>query len=196
MQIEITTHDIKVNPEHKAYVTEKIAALGHFGDRVDDSSTKVKVEIKKSVSRTEGKHIECQITMAVPRAILRAEVHANQVPEAIDLAVEKLKKQVGRYVSKSHMRDKKGRWVIDSEGLETPRAVDEEFTPPSILITRRKRYSHVDKMHEEEAIEQMELIGHSCFIFDNADTNRFSMVYKKHDGTYGVIEPKRSGDSE
>lgn len=196
MQIDITTHDILVNPEHKSYVTDKIAALGSFGERVDDTSTRVKVEIKKAVNRTEGKHVECQITMAVPKSILRAEVHANQVTEAIDLAVAKLKKQVSRYASRSHKRDKEGRWVMESTGIEAPRLVDEEFTPPPVLITRRKRYSNTEAMHEEEAIEQMELIGHSCFIFENLDTNRFSMIYRKEDNTYGVIEPKMAGDLE
>ncbi len=193
MQIDITTHDIKVNPEHKNYVVEKIEALSSFGDRVDDSSTRVKVEIKKAINRTEGKHVECQITMAVPRSILRAEVHANQVGEAIDLAVAKLKKQISRYTSKKHRRDKEGRWIQEPSAAEIP-PMDEEYTASEITITRRKRYSNTEPMHEDEAIEQMELIGHNCFIFDNLDTGRFSMIYKKEDGTYGIIEPKREGD--
>ena len=195
MQIDITTHDIQVNPEHKEYALEKIAALGPLGERVDDASTKVKVELKKKRNRTEGKHVECQVTMSVPRSILRAEVHANQVAEAIDLAVAKLKKQVSRYASKGHRRDKEGRWLPESSEFDVP-VMNEEYTASEITITRRKRYSHTEPMHEDEAIEQMELIGHNCFIFDNLDTGRFSMVYKKEDDTYGIIEPKMDGDLE
>jgi len=195
MQIDITTHDIQVNPEHKEYALEKIAALGTLGERVDDASTKVKVELKKKRNRTEGKHVECQVTMSVPRSILRAEVHANQVAEAIDLAVAKLKKQVSRYASKGHRRDKEGRWLPESSEFDVP-VMNEEYTASEITITRRKRYSHTEPMHEDEAIEQMELIGHNCFIFDNLDTGRFSMVYKKEDDTYGIIEPKMDGDLE
>ena len=196
MQIDITTHGIQVNPEHKEYAIGKIAALGSLGERVDDASTKVKVELRKKRNRTEGKHVECQVTMSVPRSILRAEVHASQVAEAIDLAVAKLKKQVSRYASKDHKRDKEGRWLPESETLGLTPAIDEEYTVSEITITRRKRYSHTEPMHEEEAIEQMELIGHNCFIFDNIDTGRFSMVYKKEDDTYGIIEPKMEGDLE
>lgn len=107
MQIDITAHDILVNPEHREYAIEKLEALGHLGHRIDDPSTKVKVEVKKMTTRTEGKHIECQITMSAPRALFRAEVHANQVNEAIDLAVEKLKTQITRY-GKNPIHDKGG----------------------------------------------------------------------------------------
>ena len=142
--------------------------------------------------------MECEITMCVPRALLRAEVCANQVPEAIDLAIEKLKKQIERYTAKKHRRDKEGRWIPLStleqvSELANADVPSEEFKIES-NITRRKRYSHTEPMHEEEAIEQMELIGHHCFIFENIDTKRFSMVYKKDDGTYGVVEPKMEGD--
>lgn len=193
----MTTHDIKVTPDHKAYALEKLQGLARFGHRVDDESTKVHVELKKKTNRTEGKHVECEITMAVPRSVLRAEVHADQVAAAIDLAVAKLKRQLERYTAKKHKRDKEGRWIATEEALEMQGLVPipEEYKFES-HITRRKRYSYTEPMHEEEAIEQMELIGHSCFIFDNADTDRFSMVYKKEDGTYGIIEPKMEGDLE
>ena len=195
MHIDITTHDIKVNPEHKEYAIEKLEALGRFDERISGDATKVHVELKKSVTRTEGKHVECQITMAVPRSILRAEVHANQVAEAIDLAVAKLKKQIERYSAKKHKRGKEGRWLAGEKGILLTDFSGEEYKFES-NITRRKRYSNTSPMHEEEAIEQMELIGHNCFVFENLDTGRFSMVYKKDDGTYGIVEPKMDGDLE
>ena len=76
---------------------------------------------------------------------------------------------------------------IDPESL-----VEEEFEIPKIL--RRKRFSNSQPMTEEAAIEQMELIGHGFFLFNNADTGRFSIVYKRDDGYYGIIEPKMDND--
>lgn len=107
MQIDITAHDILVNSDHKDYAIEKISALGHLGERMDDPSVKVKVEIKKTTTHSEGKHIECNITISAPKSLFRAEVHANQVNEAIDLAVEKLKMQITRH-GKNPMHDKGG----------------------------------------------------------------------------------------
>lgn len=196
MQIDVTTHDILVTPDHKEYALEKLQGLSKYAERVDDESTKVHVELKKKTNRTEGKHVECEITMAVPRSVLRAEVHADQVAEAIDLAVSKLKKQIERYKAKTHRRDKAGRWLLADEITNMPEYASAEEYKYESNITRRKRYSNTDTMHEEEAIEQMELIGHNCFIFDNADTGRFSMVYKREDGTYGIVEPKMEGDLE
>ena len=69
---------------------------------------------------------------------------------------------------------------------------EEGFEIPKVL--RRKRFSATAPMTEEEAIERMELVGHGFFIFNNMDTGRFSVVYKRDDGYYGIIEPKLETD--
>lgn len=106
MKVDFTSHDILVNSDHKEYVIGKLKTLTKFGSKMNDDSAIAKVELRKSVNHTEGKHIECEVTVSVPRGVLRAEVHANQVNEAIDKAVDKLKKQVAKYAEKAKSKKK------------------------------------------------------------------------------------------
>ena len=95
---------------------------------------------------------------------------------------------MNRYKSKIQRSNKKA----TGKAMEAAKKTEEEFEIPKIL--RRKRFSATAPMTEEEAIERMELIGHNFFLFNNSDTGRFSIIYKRNDGYYGIIEPKMDND--
>ena len=105
--------------------------------------------------------------------------------EGIDLAVDKLKKQIERYKTKKNRRDKKGRW-IPSSTLEKIIATQDVGDVISAM-SRRKKFD-LEPMHEEEAIEQLELLGHEFYAFLNSENNRVNVVYRREDGTYGIMD--------
>jgi len=120
--------------------------------------------------------------------VIRAESRRDTLENAIDEAISKIKRPIERYKAKIHRISERN----SSPKVMEPEESGEEFEIPKIL--RRKRFSDSSPLNEEAAIEQMELIGHDFFLFNNADTGRFSVVYKRSDGYYGVIEPKRDTD--
>jgi putative sigma-54 modulation protein len=123
--------------------------------------------------------------MIVPRAVIRAEVYSVTVEEGIDLAVDKLKKQIERYKGKKNRRDKGGKWIPAS----TLEQISSAQTGLEITqIAKRKTFVSMEPMHEDEAVEQLELLGHSFYAFVNAENKRFNVVYKREDGTYGLLD--------
>jgi putative sigma-54 modulation protein len=157
-----------------------------LSQRVDDESTLVRVDVEHNSVKTSNKNISIQVTMVVPHAVVRAEVEAISPEEGIDLAVDKLKKQIERYKTKQHRRDQSGKW-IPSSTLEEISSTQEGAAPVS-KISKRKTFAGIEPMHEEEAVEQMELLEHDFYAFINQDDSRFSVVYKRDDGTYGLLE--------
>lgn len=187
MQVSIIQKHLNLSEAQKEYIQEKIDNLKHLGQRVDDESTQVRVDVELSSLKTTNKNISLQVTMHVPHAVVRAEVMAISPEEAIDLAVDKLKKQIERYKGKQHRRDTTGKW-IPSSTLEEISSTSQEGGAPVSKITKRKSFADIKPMHEEEAVEQMELLGHDFFAFINEEDNKFGVVYKREDGTYGLLE--------
>lgn len=186
MQVSIIQKHINLSEDQKDYIQEKIDNLKHLGNRVDDESTQVRVDIEHNDIKTTNKKIAVQVTMFVPHAVIRAEVLGQTPEEAIDLAVDKLKKQIERYKGKQHRRDTSGKWIPSSTLEEI--SSTQEVTAPVSKITKRKSFSEIKPMHEEEAIEQMELLEHDFFAFLNEENGKFGVVYKREDGTYGLLE--------
>ena len=185
MQVSIIHKHINITDEQKEYVEEKINHLKHLGQRVDDESTMVRVDIESNNVKTSNKNVSLQITMFVPHAVVRAEVFGITIEEAVDLAVEKLRKQLERYKSRNR-RSQSGQWIPTST-LEEITAKQDSSLPVS-KVSKRKMFSDLKPMHEEEAIEQMELLGHNFYAFINSDNDKFGVVYKREDGSYGLLE--------
>lgn len=195
MQISFHEKNLTLNANQKEYITDKIEALGTYGERIDDESTQVRVDVETNKNKTTDKNITVQVTMYVPHAVIRAEVFSTTVEEGVDLAEEKLRKQIERYKGKISRRDKAGKWIPTStlEEITATQEVTPEVTQAE-RISKRKTYE-LDPIHEEEAIEQLELVAHDFFAFLNIDTNRFNIVYKREDGSYGLLDYGLKRDS-
>lgn len=183
MQVQIRSKDLNLTDAQKDYVQSKVDKLANYAERIRDESSEIRVEIEQSKSKNLDEKYVCQITMFVPGAVLRAETKESTVEAVADSTEQKLITQIERYKSKQNRRNKSGKWIPSS----TLEEVIEDELPQ---IMRRKRYSNNTPMTEDEAIEQMELIGHDFFLFNNAETERFCVVYKREDESYGLIEPK------
>ena len=186
MQIQIYSQSVTLGDNQKEYINEKITNLAKYEERVSDEATVIRVDVERSKVKSGDQKIATQITMYIPNSVIRAEVKGMTVEETTDLAVEKLKKQIERYKTKKHRRGAKGEWIPEStletvsrEGMST-----EDFEQ----IVKRKKYENVKPMKEDEAVEQMELLGHDFYAFVNDDTDLFSVVYRRGDGDYGLIE--------
>lgn len=185
MRIQLLSQSITLGDNQKEYIEEKISNLSKYEERVADEATIVRVDVEKTKVKSGDEKISTQITMHVPNAVIRAEVKGSTVEETADLAVEKLRKQIERYKTKKHRRDKGGQWIPEST-LET--ASDNMNGIDIDSIVKRKKYADLEPMKEQEAAEQMELLGHDFYAFINDDTGLFSVVYRRQNGDYGLIE--------
>lgn len=187
MKITIKATNTELTDALRDYAEEKINALEKYIPRVKHA----KVELEVDKRHQSGDIYRCEVMIFVPRELLRAEERASDMYAAIDLVIPKLKKQIETFVGKQ--KDKRRK--IDKENvfrqlvkLWKPTEIpDESGEVPKIV--KRKRFSLTKPMPESEAIKQMEMIGHDFYLFNNADTGRFSVVYKRSDGDYGIIEP-------
>ncbi len=193
MQVKIHEKNLTLNDAQRDYIIKKIDHLSNLEERVDDESTKVKVEVETNKIKTSNKKLSVQVTMFVPSAVIRAEVKALTPEEGIDLAEDKLRKQIERYKTKKNRRDKKGQWIPAST-LEQISATQESMADISALA-KRKQFQ-LDPMHEEEAIEQLELLGHDFYAFKNRENDRVNVVYRREDGTYGLLDFGEKEDQE
>ncbi|MCC7197427.1 ribosome-associated translation inhibitor RaiA [Candidatus Peregrinibacteria bacterium] len=186
MQVQIFDRNITLSDDQTDYIREKIFALKDYGHEVDDESTVVRVDVESNKMKTSNKNITVQVTMFIPHAVIRSEVYATTVEEGLDLSVGKLKKQLERYKGKRHRRDKSGKWIPSStlEEISATTGVTEEVSQ----ISKRKSMVELEPMHEEEAIEQLELLGHSFYAFINSENGRFDVVYRRDDGSYGLLD--------
>jgi putative sigma-54 modulation protein len=185
MQVTIFDRNLNLNDGQKDYINEKIENLKTYGERIDDESTQVRVDAELNSIKTSNKNVTVQVTMFVPHAVIRAEVFATTVEEGIDLVVEKLKKQIERYKSRVNRRDMSGTWIPASTLEEISATQDPGAELPKIL--KRKSYE-LQSMHEEEAIEQMELLSYAFYPFLNSDIGKYNVVYKREDGSYGLLD--------
>ncbi len=124
-----------------------------------------------------------EVTIPMKGNIIRAEQESDDMYVSIDLVVDIIDRQLKRY--KTKLAEKKQ----SSEYFKAEYLEDEDLDDEEIRIIRSKRFA-VKPMDPEEACVQMELLGHTFFVFRNPDTDEVNVVYKRKDGTYGLIEPE------
>lgn len=158
----------------KNYIENKIGKLNKYFSNPEEITANVLV-------KTVGINEVIEITIPIKKAILRAEVSNKDIYATVDLALEKLERQIRKNKTKiKHKNNKENIDVfIDFE-------VNEEDDNDGTIIKRKQIENK--PMNEEEAILQMELLGHNFFIFNNVETGNISVVYKRKDENYGIIE--------
>ena len=124
-----------------------------------------------------------EVTIPMKGNIIRAEQESDDMYVSIDLVVDIIDRQLKRY--KTKLAEKKQ----SSEYFKAEYLEDEDLDDEEIRIIRSKRFA-VKPMYPEDACVQMELLGHTFFVFRNSDTDEVNVVYKRKDGTYGLIEPE------
>ena len=173
MKVNVSGKNINVTQALKEYAEKKVGKLERFFE------TPVTAQVTLSVEKDRHK---VEVTMPINGMILRGETETNDMYSPIDLVVDKLEKQIEKYKTKMSRNIKKSALKYNS----TEQRAWEENEPRVVKV---KRFA-LKPMDIEEAVMQMELLGHSFFVFANAETDQVNVVYKRRDGNYGLIEPE------
>ena len=167
-----------VSDSLKARAEKKLSKLERYFTQEPESIVRFK-------QQKGGRNI-AEITMSVNGLILRAEEVSNDMYLSVDRAVDKLESQIRRY------RTKMGKQVRDARAEAEAAEVAEAapaYEEANFDVVRVKRFS-VKPMDVEDAITQMELLGHNFFLFMNAENDTLSVLYRRNDGTYGLLLPE------
>jgi len=177
MQLIIQGKNIEITDRLREYVEKKVGKLDRYLPTITEARMELSVEGAKSAKDRQV----AQLTVRTRGTLLRAEERSADMFASIDAIVDKMYRQIVRYKGKRYGR---GREPGEAPPVE---AFEEEEGPPRIVRTKRFQVAPMD---EEEAIEQMELLGHDFFVFFNVNTDEMNIVYRRKDGNYGLIEPE------
>lgn len=187
IRFEIHGDNLTITDAIRNYIEDKIGKLERYFNNVPNAVAHVKV---KTYSNSATK---IEVTIPLKDVTLRAEVRHDDLYAGIDLITGKLERQVRKYktrVNRKH-RDRGDQEVFVAEVQEaSPEEVsgaEEPVSDSDIEIIRSKQFS-LKPMDSEEAVLQMNLLGHDFFIFTDRETDGTSIVYRRKDGKYGLIE--------
>jgi putative sigma-54 modulation protein len=175
----IGKNNVKVSETIQAYVEKKVGKLDRYLPTLGEG----KVEISQEGTKLPQQRFTVQVTLDSRGVLIRAQEKSKDMRAAIDKVADVLSKRIERYKGK---RYDKGRGVsfarqgaaIEEEEIEVPRRVV------------KTKHILVKPMPLDEAIDQMELLGHDFFLFVDADTDKLNLLYRRNDGNYGLIEPE------
>jgi putative sigma-54 modulation protein len=176
----ITKNNLQVSETIRAYAEKKVGKLSRYLPSIGEG----KVEISQESAKLPEQRFTVQVTLDAKGVLIRAQEKSKDIRTAIDKVVDVLSKRIERYKGKLY---DKGRGVslarqgaaIEAEEIETPKKVV------------KTKHFLVKPMPVEEAMNQMELLGHDFFLFVDADTEKVNLLYRRKDGNYGLIEPER-----
>ena len=172
MQIIVRGKNVEVTPALREYVDEKIGRLTRYFDNLREAIVLMSVE--------KGRHVvEVTVYLNENGIILRGEEASNDMYASLDLVLEKLERQIEKYKTRI------SRIVLPKAKQNGEQR--EEIDNGKVVKT--KRFA-VKPMDTEEAVMQMNLLGHDFFVFFNSDSEEVNVVYKRKDGNYGLIEPE------
>jgi putative sigma-54 modulation protein len=180
VRLQVKGKNVEVSDSLKTYAQEK---LGKLEKHLNDAARlELELAVEKNPSISENQIAEGTIWTKGP--VLRARESSPDMRASIDMLVEKLERQARRYRDKRR-RSSSRHTSAGPEGETIPVVAEEE----SPVIVKTKQFA-VKPMTPEEAVLQLELIGHDFFVFQNAETAELNVVYRRRDGNYGLIEPQ------
>lgn len=170
MNINVRGKHIDVTPALREHVEKRLGRVTRFFENLRDVNVVLKVE--------KERHI-IEVTIPINGITLRGEESSTDMYASIDMVVDKLEKQLSKHKEKlKHYRAP----AFKDDMLPAYAGKDEE------RLVRTKRFT-VKPMTVEEAIMQMNLLGHDFYVFSNADTESVNVIYRRKDGDYGLLEP-------
>lgn len=191
MELTVKSRNGKITERQRHHIEEKLSKLERYMDGISSAT----VEVHTEQQRAAGEVSRVQVTLVGARGVyLRAEEQAGDLYAAVDAVEEVLERQIKRYKEKywRRSRGRKGeRAPVEpaaAPAIAEPQvAVGEEL--PDQAVIRTKQFS-MRPMFVDDAIEQMELLGHSFFVFQDAESRSVNVLYRRRDGNYGLIVPE------
>ena len=175
MEIIIHGDKIKVTEAMKSYIEDKLGRLDKYLENSDSIRANVIVKVKGHLQTME-------ITIPLKSFILRSEETQEDFYAAVDKTIDKLERQIRKNKTKLMSRQSKPSYDFNFANFE----IEEEEKEEKKIVKRK--LIEVKPMTEEEAILQMELLGHEFYMFKDAETSKPAVIYKRKDGNYGIIE--------
>jgi putative sigma-54 modulation protein len=180
--VEISTKNLELNDRLEEYIEKKAEKLDRYLDIIE--SVKVDLTYAQSARSAQDRQV-AQLTVRGKGVLLRAEERTEDIFASVDLVIDKIHRQIERYKGKRWRGRGDGKTI--SEATMPSQAVELEEPDATELIARRKRHL-LTPMDEAEAIAQMELLDHEdFFVFLNAHTNQVNILYRRRNGTLGLI---------
>lgn len=179
MNYNIRGENIEVTEAIRDYVEKKIGKLDRYFTETPDANVHVNLRVNND------KTSKVEVTIPMKNITLRAEEENEDMYAAIDLIIDKLERQIRKHKTKINRKSREKGSVtgIFTENGNGNGTTEEE----NLEVVRVKRFD-LKPMDSEEAILQMDMLGHTFFVYTDADTNGTHIVYKRKDGKYGLIE--------
>ena len=174
MKITLRGKNIEITEAIEEKVSEKLSKLDKYFTVSENVEAKVLV-------RTYPYGQKIEVTIPTEYVLLRAEVVDQDLYNAIDLVIDKLEGQIRKYKTRLNRKSKDNKLAFNLASIEPLEDEEEDVLVKTKTITPKP-------MDMEEAIMQMELIGHSFFVYRDTETDAISIVYRRNDGDYGLIE--------
>ncbi len=175
MELEIKSKNIELTDTVRQLIESKLGKLAHHLPDVRE----YKVEIARTKVKGTKELFVVQLTIDSRGTLLRSAERGEDLPAAIKKVASVINRQIERYKGKLY---EKGRGTSPKDKMV-------EEAPPTGKVVKVKRFA-VKPMLPAEAIDQMELLGHDFFLFFNAESDELNLLYRRHDGDYGLIEPE------
>jgi putative sigma-54 modulation protein len=204
MRTQIKGRNVTVTPALEDYANEKIERVHKLlQERKIDEVTRVELELKVHKNPSIPEPCTAEATIFTRGPVIRAHDASTDMYAAIDLVTDKLTRRVKKYHDKVQGKTRKGHEkphlspAALGEAPSVPASAMEAAVRGEVLesdngrVVKTKQFA-LKPMSVQEAALQLELIGHSFFVFTNADSNRTNVLYRRNDGHYGLIEPAES----
>ncbi len=192
MDLHIQGRNIEITRSMKEHVAAKLGSL----DRHLPSITRAEVEMASESTRSQQDRVVVQVSLTVGGNLLRAQRRAGSARAAVNAAADALDRQVNRWKAQTYRSERQSRLAPDADAVIQESSMpsdngsedDEEMLAPTGDLVRIKRF-HMEPMSIEEAALQMQYLDHSFYMFRDAETNSYSVLYLHADGNYGMIQP-------
>ena len=190
MELTIQGHGWEISQRFEDYVHKKADRLDRYLPGVED----MRVEVTRE-SAKDGAAKSLQLTVRRRRTLLRVEEQDTDLFKAFDTALDKMYHRIARYKGRRVDRKRSGGVAEEDEELAVAEALPidtgpEEGSPEEQRVVRTKTFA-ITPMSVDEAIEQMELLGHDFFVFMHSEDDAVKVVYRRKAGDYGLLQPER-----
>ncbi|WP_332650921.1 ribosome hibernation-promoting factor, HPF/YfiA family [Lysinibacillus sp. 54212] len=179
LKFNIRGENIEVTPAIRDYVESKVEKVERYFNEDVNANANVNLKVYND------KQTKVEVTIPMKNVTLRAEERHDDMYAAVDLIVDKLERQIRKHKTKVNrkFREREGSGIYFANVSQGgPSVEEEEYT-----VVRTKQFD-LKPMDQEEAILQMNMLGHDFYIFTDAESESTNIVYKRRDGKYGLIE--------
>jgi putative sigma-54 modulation protein len=187
MQLLVHGRNIEVTDWIREYINKKIGRLDRYLNNVSDA----RIELSHNATRAADDRFTAQLTIWSNGHILRAEEATSDILVSIDATVEKMSRQIRRFKGRHYQNRRRQSAAVSAETqlAATMVAEADEDEEEVGTIIRRKEFI-LQPLDEEEAVEQMGLLGHDFFVYYDVEAKAINVVYRRRDGQYGLLQPR------